>query len=60
MGKSQILKYVEKSFPRAVYTTGKGASAVGLTAAVTRDTMTGEYVLEGEYVLVGEYVLEGE
>ena len=32
--KSQCLKYVEKTAPRAVFTTGKGASAVGLTAAV--------------------------
>ena len=30
--KSQFLKYLEKVAPRAVYTTGKGASAVGLTA----------------------------
>merc|ERR1712176_1290866 len=39
LAKSQFLKYVEQTFPRAVYTTGKGASAVGLTAAVTRDEM---------------------
>ena len=35
--KSQFLKNVEKAFPRCVYTTGKGASAVGLTASVHRD-----------------------
>ena len=45
--KSQVLKYVEKTAPRAVYTTGKGASAVGLTAAVHKDVMTGEWTLEG-------------
>jgi DNA replicative helicase MCM subunit Mcm2 (Cdc46/Mcm family) len=32
--KSQFLKYVEKTAPRVVYTTGQGASAVGLTASV--------------------------
>ncbi|KAK9747386.1 MCM P-loop domain [Popillia japonica] len=30
--KSQFLKFVEKIAPRAVFTTGQGASAVGLTA----------------------------
>jgi DNA replication licensing factor MCM2 len=30
--KSQFLKYLEKTAHRAVYTTGQGASAVGLTA----------------------------
>lgn len=40
--KSQFLKYVEKTGQRAVYTTGKGASAVGLTAAVHKDPVTRE------------------
>ncbi|RKP21306.1 MCM-domain-containing protein, partial [Rozella allomycis CSF55] len=31
--KSQFLKYIEKTAHRAVYTTGQGASAVGLTAS---------------------------
>ena len=38
--KSQFLKYVEQIFQRVVYTTGKGASAVGLTAGVHRDPVT--------------------
>ncbi|RHY44477.1 hypothetical protein DYB38_012646, partial [Aphanomyces astaci] len=45
--KSQFLKFVQATAPRAVYTTGKGASAVGLTAGVTRDPMTKEWVLQG-------------
>ncbi|CAI0381436.1 unnamed protein product [Linum tenue] len=45
--KSQFLKYVEKTGQRAVYTTGKGASAVVLTAAVHKDPVTREWTLEG-------------
>jgi DNA replicative helicase MCM subunit Mcm2 (Cdc46/Mcm family) len=35
--KSQLLKFVEKVAPIAVYTSGKGSSAAGLTASVMRD-----------------------
>jgi DNA replication licensing factor MCM5 len=38
--KSQLLKFVEKVAPIAVYTTGKGASAAGLTASVQRDAVS--------------------
>ena len=34
--KSQILKYVSKFLPRAVYTSGKSSSAAGLTASVAK------------------------
>ncbi|XP_075591059.1 DNA replication licensing factor Mcm2-like [Dermatophagoides farinae] len=46
MGKSQFLKYVEHIFPKTILTTGKGASGVGLTAVVKRNTVTGEWSLE--------------
>jgi DNA replication licensing factor MCM2 len=52
--KSQLLKYIEKSAPRVVYTTGKGASAVGLTAAVHKDPMTGEWALEGGALVLAD------
>ena len=44
--KSQLLQYVHKLAPRGLYTSGKGSSAVGLTAYVTRDADTGQAVLE--------------
>lgn len=55
--KSQFLKYIEKIAPRAVFTTGQGASAVGLTAYVKRDTQSKEWTLEaGALVLADQGV----
>merc|ERR1712168_1255457 len=44
--KSQLLQYVYKLVPRAQYTSGKGSSAVGLTAYVTKDPETKQLVLQ--------------
>lgn len=44
--KSQMLQYVHKIAPRGIYTSGKGSSAVGLTAYITRDPDTRQLVLE--------------
>jgi len=52
--KSQFLKYVEKTAARAVYTTGKGASAVGLTAGVHKDPVTKEWTLEGGALVLAD------
>lgn len=38
--KSQLLKFVEQAAPIAVYTSGKGSSAAGLTASVMRDSIS--------------------
>ena len=52
--KSQLLKYAEKTAPRAVYSTGKGASAVGLTASVHKDPITKEWTLEGGALVLAD------
>lgn len=52
--KSQFLKYVEKTAHRAIYTTGQGASAVGLTASVHKDPVTREWTLEGGALVMAD------
>lgn len=44
--KSQLLQYVYRLVPRAQYTSGKGSSATGLTAFVSKDVETGQFVLQ--------------
>ncbi|CAI5715898.1 unnamed protein product [Peronospora destructor] len=52
--KSQFLKFAKQTAPRAVYSTGKGASAVGLTAGVSRDPFTKEWVLQGGALVLAD------
>ena len=52
--KSQLLKFVEKVAPIAVYTSGKGSSAAGLTASVQRDANTREFYLEGGAMVLAD------
>ena len=52
--KSQFLKYVEKAAQRAVFTTGQGASAVGLTAYVQRHPVTKEWTLEAGALVLAD------
>ncbi len=52
--KSQILRYVSTIAPRGIYTSGKGATAAGLTAAVVREKSTGEFYLEAGALVLAD------
>uniref|UniRef100_A0A8D8WMM2 DNA replication licensing factor MCM2 n=2 Tax=Cacopsylla melanoneura TaxID=428564 RepID=A0A8D8WMM2_9HEMI len=52
--KSQFLKYMEKIGPRAIFTTGQGASAVGLTAYVGRHPTTKEWTVEAGAMVLAD------
>jgi replicative DNA helicase Mcm len=53
--KSQLLRYVADVAPRGIYTSGKGATAAGLTAAAVKDDFAGgRWVLEAGMMVLAD------
>jgi replicative DNA helicase Mcm len=54
-GKSQILRYIAKLAPRAIYTAGKSTTAAGLTATAVKDEFgEGRWTLEAGVLVLAD------
>lgn len=54
VAKSQLLKYISYLAPRGIYTSGKGSSDVGLTAAIKIDPSTRDVSLQAGALVLAD------
>jgi replicative DNA helicase Mcm len=55
VAKSQLLRYIAEVAPRGIYTSGKGATAAGLTAAAVKDDFGGgRWTLEAGMLVLAD------
>jgi DNA replication licensing factor MCM4 len=54
VSKSQLLNFINSISPRGIYTSGKGSSAVGLTAYIVREHETNQLVLESGALVLSD------
>ncbi|GFH06570.1 DNA replication licensing factor MCM8 component, partial [Haematococcus lacustris] len=54
LGKSQLLQACASVAPRGIYVCGNTSSAVGLTASVEKDAVTGDFVLVAGAMVLGD------
>lgn len=55
ISKSQLLSFVHRIADRGMYTSGRGSSAVGLTASVSKDPDSGQYMLESGALVLSDH-----
>jgi len=55
VAKSQLLRYISQVAPRGIYTSGKGSTAAGLTAAAVKDDFAGgRWMLEAGMLVLAD------
>lgn len=54
ISKSQLLSFVNRITDRGMFTSGQGSSAVGLTASVSKDKDSGQYILESGALVLSD------
>ncbi|KAI5148257.1 DNA replication licensing factor MCM4 [Enteropsectra breve] len=55
ISKSQLLSFVHRISERGLYTSGRGSSAVGLTASVSKDPDSGQFILESGALVLSDH-----